>query len=141
MQRATAHAEQLPEELIKQMTLKLRDLKLHQADRFLVGITAYLSEPKQQAYFDAPIKPLNPRGFTKALGLRKLVPNPQTRILSLGKEVFCNGENMTRAQSKDIVRAWQNLSAKKQLFKPKLEAVTKTSLYEAYLSGWLVFEA
>ena len=140
MQKATTHAEQLPEELIKQITLKLRELKLDQASRFLPGITAYLSEPKQQAYFDGPIKPLNPSSFSKALGSKKLLLSPQTRILSLGKEVFCNGENMTQGQSKDIAQAWLKLAAKKELLKPRLKAEASSSLYVAYLSGWLVFE-
>jgi len=140
LQKATAHAEQLPEELIEQIRLKLRDLKLDQIDRFLPGITAYLSEPKQQALFDGPIKPLSPSLFTKHLGSTKLLPSPQTRILSLGKEVFCNGENMSRGQSKGIARAWQTLSAKKVLLDRKLQNSSQSSLYQAYLAGWLIFE-
>ncbi len=140
MQKATAHAEQLPEELVKQITLKLRDLKLDQIDRFLPGITAYLSEPKPQAFFDGPTKALNPSRFTKHLGLKKLLPSPQTRILSLGKDVYCNGENMSQGQTKDIVQAWQTLSANKVLLTGKLQGGAQTSLYEAYLAGWLVFE-
>jgi 50S ribosomal protein L16 3-hydroxylase len=140
MQRATVNAEQLPEELIKQIKLKLRDLKLDQVDHFLPGITAYLSEPKQQALFDSPIKPLSPSGFTKQLTSKKLLPSPQTRILSLGNVVFCNGENMSHGQTNDIAQAWKILSAKKALLGVKLQAPTKNSLYEAYLAGWLVFQ-
>jgi 50S ribosomal protein L16 3-hydroxylase len=140
MQKATANAEQLPEELIRQITLKLRKLKLDDVDHFLPGITAYLSEPKQQAFFDSPIKPLSPSQFTHNLGLKKLITQPQTRILSLGNEVFCNGENMSQGQSKDVARAWQILSAKKALSPRKIQSAARTSLYEAYLAGWLVFE-
>ena len=140
MQRATDNAEQLPEELIKQIELKLRDLKLDQVDHFLPGITAYLSEPKQQALFDGPIKPLSPSGFTKQLNSKKLLASPQTRILSLGNVVFCNGENMSDGQTKEIAQAWKTLSAKKALLGTKLQAPAKSSLYEAYLAGWLVFQ-
>jgi 50S ribosomal protein L16 3-hydroxylase len=139
-QKASPNAEQLPEELIKQITVKLRELKLDQVDRFLPGITAYLSEPKQQAFFDGPAKPLNASRFSKHLGSKRLVPSPQTRILSLGKEVFCNSENMSRAQTKDIAQAWRTLSAKKVLLDTKLQASVQSSLYVAYLAGWLVFE-
>jgi 50S ribosomal protein L16 3-hydroxylase len=139
-QKATANAEQLPEELIKQITVKLRELKLDQVDRFLPGITAYLSEPKQQAFFDGPAKPLNASRFSKQLGAKKLLPSPQTRILSLGKEVFCNGENMSQGQIKDIAQAWRILAAKKVLSDTKLQASAQSSLYVAYLAGWLVFE-
>jgi len=140
LQKATANAEQLPEELIKQISLKLNKLKLDHVDHFLPGITAYLSEPKQQAFFDGPIKPLSPTQFAKNLGLKKLLPHPQTRILSLSNKVFCNGENMTQNQAKDIAKAWQILSAKKALSPLKIASAQNTSLYDAYLAGWLVFE-
>jgi 50S ribosomal protein L16 3-hydroxylase len=141
LQKATPNAEQLPEELIKQITVKLRALKLDQVDRFLPGITAYLSEPKQQAFFEGPAKPLNASRLTKQLGSKRLLPSPQTRILSLGKEVFCNGENMSQGQTKDIAQAWRTLAAKKVLLDTKLQVSSQCSLYEAYLAGWLVFES
>ena len=140
MQKATASAEQLPEELIKQLTLKLSELKLNQVDRFLPGITAYLSEPKQQAFFDRPEKPLNASRFTKHLGSKRLLLSPQTRILSLSKAVFCNGENMSDGQTKDIAQAWRTLATNKILLSTKLQVSAQSSLYEAYLAGWLFFE-
>ena len=141
LQKASTNAEQLPQELIQQITVKLRELQLDQVDRFLPGITAYLSEPKQQAFFEGPVKPLNASRFTKHLGSKRLLPSPQTRILSLGKEVYCNGENMSQGQAKDIAQAWQTLSAKKVLLETKLQTSGQSSLYEAYLAGWLVFES
>jgi 50S ribosomal protein L16 3-hydroxylase len=139
-QGATHAAEQLPEELIKQLDAKLKGLKLDQIDGFLPGITAYLSEPKQQALFDAPNKPLKPHEFLKKLGSSKLLPDPQTRILSLGKRVYCNGDSMTQGQAPDIVSAWQTLSAHKELRAGRLKKLDKSSIYEAYLAGWLVFD-
>ncbi|WP_231969737.1 cupin domain-containing protein [Polynucleobacter necessarius] len=139
-QGATDRAEQLPDELIKQIELKLKELKLDRVSQFLPGITAYLSEPKQQALFDAPGAPLNPNAFIKKLATHELVCSPQTRILSLQKQVFCNGENMTQSQTPDIVRAWQELSANKALRAQKLGNINASSLYEAYLAGWLIFE-
>jgi 50S ribosomal protein L16 3-hydroxylase len=140
MQKATASAEQLPEEMIKQLTLKLSELKLNQVDRFLPGITAYLSEPKQQAFFDRPEKPLNASRFNKHLSSKRLLLSPQTRILTLGKAVFCNGENMSDGQTKDIAQAWRTLATKKALLSTKLQVSAQSSLYEAYLAGWLFFE-
>jgi len=139
-QKATANAEQLPEELIQQITLKLKDLKLDQVDRFLPGITAYLSEPKQQAFFDSPNKALSPAKFSTLLSSKKLLASPQTRILSLDKAVYCNGENMSQGQTREIAQAWQSLSSRKWLMSAKLQGLAGSSLYEAYLSGWLVFE-
>jgi len=139
MQEATQLAEQLPKELIKQLSLKLKELKLDQIDSFLPGITAYLSEPKQEALFDAPHNPLKPKEFLRKLSSSELYPHPQTRILSLGREVYCNGDNVGRGQSPDILKAWQMLSSKKVLKVSKLQGLDKSSLYEAYMAGWLVF--
>jgi 50S ribosomal protein L16 3-hydroxylase len=138
-QDATHSAEQLPAELIKQLESKLRELKLDQIDGFLPGVTAYLSEPKQQAFFDGPEQPLSPKKFLKRLGVDNLTSHPKTRILSLGKQVYCNGDNMTKGQKDGIIQAWQTLSASKKLKTNKLQAPDKSSLYEAYLAGWLVF--
>jgi len=138
-QCATPLAEQLPQELIKQLGSKLKELKLDQIDSFLPGITAYLSEPKQEALFDAPRSPLKPKEFLRKLSSSQLNPHPQTRILSLGKKVYCNGENVSKGQSADILNAWQTLSAKKGLKISKLQNLDQSSLYESYLAGWLVF--
>ncbi len=140
-QGATQNAEQLPDELIKQVGDKLKGLKLDKVDLFLPGITAYLSEPKQQAFFDGPSTPLNPKLFTKKLEVSSLIPSPQTRILSLGKQVFCNGEHVSKAQTPEIVKAWQVLAAKKVLSALKLTPKGMGSLYEAYRAGWLIFRA
>jgi 50S ribosomal protein L16 3-hydroxylase len=47
---------------------------------------------------------------------------------------------MSHGQTKDIVQAWQTLAAMKALSNQKLKGIAKSSLYEAYLAGWLVFE-
>ena len=139
-QEATQLAEQLPEELIKQLSAKLKELKLDHVDSFLPGVTAYLSEPKQQAFFEHPNTPLNAKSFVKKLGSKKLIPQAQTRILSLGKQVYCNGESVTKGQPREIISAWQTLSAKKSLKTTNLQNLENSSLYEAYLAGWLIFE-
>ena len=139
-QAATAAAEQLPEELIKQLHEQLGKLKLDHIDGFLPGITAYLSEPKQQACFDGPKNPLNPNQFLKTLANKVLIPSPQTRILSLGRQVFCNGDNVSKGQKADVALAWGTLSAAKRLQTKRLKNIGKTSLYEAYCAGWLIFE-
>ena len=138
-QRATQTADQLPNELIAQLSSKLKDLKLNQIDHFLPGVTAYLSEPKQQALFETPENPLKLKDFLMKLRDSKLLPHPQTRILSLKKQVYCNGENMTKGQSAGIVRVWQTLASSKQLSSTKIQSTDKSSLYEAYLAGWLIF--
>jgi 50S ribosomal protein L16 3-hydroxylase len=75
------------------------------------------------------------------LGIKKLIPHPQTRILSLGKQVYCNGEIMSKGQAADTALAWQSLAANKELKINKLQQIDKSSLYEAYLAGWVIFES
>lgn len=140
MQEASASAEQLPVELIKQIENKLKNLKLDQAETFLPGISAYLSEPKQQAIFDSPTIQLTPDQFSETLQRESLKPHPQTRILSLGTAVFCNGENVTQDQTKEVQLAWRKLSSHKRLTRKKgLKNTDASSLYEAYTAGWLIF--
>jgi 50S ribosomal protein L16 3-hydroxylase len=139
-QNATKQAEQLPAELIKQLEQKLKGLKLDLLSQFLPGVTAYLSEPKQQAYFNGPAKPLTPKQFTKQLGSQALIAHPQTRILALNRNVFCNGEMVTKGQTSQIKRVWGTLASNKTLICKDLKQVSTSSLYHAYLSGWLVFK-
>jgi 50S ribosomal protein L16 3-hydroxylase len=139
-QVATTSAEQLPNELIKQLTTQIQKLNLHQVDAFLPGVTAYLSEPKPQAFFDGPSKPLNPKHFLKKLSQNPLKIDPQTRILSFGKAVFCNGDEVTKDQIPQVISAWNTLSANKFLQTSTLSNIEGSSLYEAYLAGWLIFD-
>ena len=138
-QRASNQPEQLPHELIAQLEEKLKGLKLDKISQFLPGITAYLSEPKQQAFFSGPDKPLTAAQFTRQLAIQALLPHPQTRILAQNRAVYCNGELVTIGQSTQVQKAWQLLASKKTLICRGLKEAADSSLYEAYLSGWLVF--
>lgn len=138
-QSATSRAEQLPEEIIKQVTQKLKGLKLDRVETFLPGIAAYLSEPKPQAYFDGGASDLSPNEFQHKLTEQVLRPHPQTRLLALGKRIYCNGEEVTAGQTKPIQSAWYSLAAKKH-FKGSISKMdSNNSLFEAFEAGWLVF--
>jgi 50S ribosomal protein L16 3-hydroxylase len=140
-QEASADPEELPRELIKQLEKKLAGLKLDQIQQFLPGITAYLTEPKQEAFFRGPSTPLSPSQFAEKLSTHTLLPHPQTRILSQHPDIYCNGERVTQGQSAQIKGAWRTLAAHKALTQKGLQALENSSLYEAYLSGWLVFRS
>lgn len=140
-QEASPNPEELPRELIKQLEKKLAGLKLDQIQQFLPGITAYLTEPKQEAFFRGPSNPLSPSQFAQKLSSYALVPHPQTRILSQYPDIYCNGEMVTKGQTTQIKGAWRTLAAHKALTQKGLKAPEASSLYEAYLSGWLVFRS
>ncbi len=139
LQKATHSPEQLPEEIIAQVTAKLKGLKLDRVDTFLPGITAYLSEPKPQALFDGSANDLSLKEFKLQISKQALVPHPQTRLLALGGRIYCNGEDVTKGQDKKTQAAWSKLAAKKSL-KGSLGGIgPNSSLFEAYEAGWLVF--
>jgi 50S ribosomal protein L16 3-hydroxylase len=141
-QNAAHTPEELPKELIKQLEQKLTGLKLDQIDQFLPGITAYLTEPKQHAYFRGPKNPLSPKQFAQKLSSQTLKLHPQSRLLRLDHEVYCNGEIVTQGQAKEIQEAWRSIAANKRLtLKKSLQVRVDSSLYEAYLSGWLILQS
>jgi 50S ribosomal protein L16 3-hydroxylase len=120
----------------------LAGLKLDQIDQFLPGITAYLTEPKQHAYFRGPKNPLSPKQFAQKLSSQTLKLHPQSRLLRLDHEVYCNGEIVTQGQAKEIQEAWRSIAANKRLtLKKSLQVRVDSSLYEAYLSGWLILQS
>lgn len=138
-QAATSSAEQLPDELIQQVAQKLKRLKLDRIESFLPGIAAYLSEPKPQAYFSSSIGMYSPEAFKELIAVKVLSPHPQTRLLALGKTIYCNGEDMTSNQSSPTQKAWRSIAAQKQV-KVRIGELTKgNSLFEAFEAGWLVF--
>jgi len=138
-QRATSNAEQLPEEIIVQLAKKLRDLKLDRVETFLPGISAYLSEPKPQAYFDGMANNLSPEEFRRQLTKQALQAHPQTRLLALGKVIYCNGEDMTSNQAAEIQAVWRALAASRQFQGSIGKNGANNSLFEAFEAGWLVF--
>ena len=138
-QTASKYPEQLPEEIIKQVAEKLKNLKLDRVETFLPGIAAYLSEPKAQAYFDGMKNDLSPEVFTDQITKQALKPHPQTRLLALGKRIYCNGEDMTYGQCSTTKAAWRLLASKRQLQGPLKILKPDNSLFNAFAAGWLVF--
>lgn len=138
-QIASKCAEQLPEELIKQVAQKLKSLKLDRVETFLPGIAAYLSEPKPQAYFDGMKNDLSLEEFAHKVAQQALKPHPQTRLLALGTRIYCNGEEMTNGQNSNTKTAWRSLASKRQ-FKGSINTLeSNNSLFDAFAAGWLVF--
>jgi 50S ribosomal protein L16 3-hydroxylase len=138
-QAATSSAEQLPEELIKQVAQRLKGLKLDRIESFLPGIAAYLSEPKPQAYFSSSTGMYSPEEFKQLIRVKALSPHPQTRLIALGKTIYCNGEDMTSNQSSPTQKAWRSIASQKQVKVRIGEFVKGSSLFEAFEAGWLVF--
>ena len=137
-QAATNQPEQLPEELIKQVAQKLNSLNLDRIETFLPGIAAYLSEPKPQAYFDGTANDLSANAFARQVAKQSLRPHPQTRLLALGSQIYCNGEEMTDGQTESTKKAWRSLAANKGFQGSIGKIRSDNTLFEAFEAGWLV---
>jgi 50S ribosomal protein L16 3-hydroxylase len=145
-QTASDEPDALPPELLKQLRTYLKSLKLDSVDTMLPGIASYLSEPKPHAFFSGPDRQLSAKAFAHYLKHNPLHPHPQTRLMRLGKTIFCNGENQTDGESLAVKLCWNALSERHAL--PALGAENSVyladiatgnnSLYEAYCAGWLL---
>lgn len=169
-QEATHYPGVLPKQLVNQLEQRLNTLALAKSKNYLQGIAAYLSEPKPHAIFDGPQNPLSPGVFWQTLTSKVLVPHPQTRLLAWEDMVFCNGQTVSEGQKKETCAAWHELvkehrlalgrglnkklsrikdlkrftqvSVKNNAHSAKTKAfLTNNSLYEAYRSGWLIFDS
>lgn len=145
-QAATDRPDTLPPELIKQLQVHLKSLRLDSISTMLPGIASYLSEPKPHALFMGPDRPQSAKAFANYLKGNSLHLHPLTRVSRLGNAVFCNGENQTEGQSLAVKLCWNVLSESHAL--PALGdknsayladiSVGNNSLYEAYCSGWIL---
>lgn len=164
-QEATNSPEVLPKQLEREIEKHLSKLTLGHSKSYMSGICAYLSEPKPHAIFNGPQNRLSPRDFWQTLATESLAPHPQTRLLMWQDMVFCNGEEVSRGQDVEVKAAWQELAkvhylAPRQVLNKNSSRIkdlkrskkdghtvntktlrTENSLYEAYCSGWLIFES
>jgi 50S ribosomal protein L16 3-hydroxylase len=145
-QTATDQPDTLPPELVKQLRSHLKSLKLDSVDTMLPGIASYLSEPKPHAFFSCPDQTLSAKAFAHYLKQNSLHLHPHTRLMRLGKAIFCNGENQTEGESLAVKLCWNVLSERHTLPPLGLQnstyladiAAGNNSLYDAYCSGWLL---
>jgi len=163
-QTACDDPARLPTQLEDNIRQRIYDLSLDQTPAFMNGIAAYLSEPKPQATFTPPNPILSPRALWASLQKMALLPHPQTRLLTRGETVFCNGDMVTQGQDPATIKAWQSLAQQRVLVRGQIQKRAKnrdllspagrryaraldfpalqknSSLYEAYCFGWLILE-
>jgi len=102
----------------------------------------YMSEPKQNVFFDTPSRPLAPPAFLTKLKVRGAELDPKTRLLYDQRNFYINGENapLTAALRREI----QNL-ANTRLIAPQISVTLSHDspvthlLYEWYCAGWMRF--
>jgi 50S ribosomal protein L16 3-hydroxylase len=86
-----AHAGELPEALVKHAGEVLARIRWSDAE-VLEFAGRYLSEPKSEAFFTAPRRPLSRAQFAARAARRGLALDPKSRLLFSGTMFFINGE-------------------------------------------------
>jgi 50S ribosomal protein L16 3-hydroxylase len=99
----------------------------------------YLSEPKQQARFRPPARPLALRTFARAARRHGLRLAPGSRMLYAGSWCFINGESM---RSPAGMAALRRLADARRLSGRQLpaQAPATDQLYQWYRAGYIVVE-
>jgi len=99
----------------------------------------YLSEPKQQARFSPPARPLAPRAFARAARRHGLRLAPGSRMLYAGSWCFINGESI---RSPSGMAALRRLADARRLSGQRLPAQARAAdqLYQWYRAGYIVLE-
>jgi 50S ribosomal protein L16 3-hydroxylase len=94
----------------------------------------YLSEPKPNVFFDAPVAPLRRAGFIKQANRAGVALDPKSRLLFAGKRFFINGEAFSPGA--DEIAPLKQLADRRRL-SPPLPAALGERLYDWYETGWL----
>lgn len=97
----------------------------------------YLSEPKPNVFFGAPVAPLSLPAFIKQANRHGVALDPKSRLLFSGKRFFINGEAFTPVA--DEAAALRQLADRRHLA-PPLPATLRERLYDWYEAGWLEIE-
>lgn len=144
--RPSAHPADIPEAMTRHLEQWTRQAR-PDADSVRAFIGRFLSEPKNNVWFEAPSPCLSPARFLAAAGKRGLRLHRASRMLlrpqkgereaASGGEVFFNGEG--RRWSGPDWRLLQELAENRRIVVPQQLERTEIGLflYDAYANGWL----
>jgi 50S ribosomal protein L16 3-hydroxylase len=94
----------------------------------------YLSDPKPNVFFVAPVKPLSRIAFNRQTGKFGVALDPKSRLLFAGGRFFINGEAFTPAAYE--THSLRQLADQRRLAPPLPDGVSER-LYDWYQAGWL----
>ena len=108
------------------------------ADDIAIFVGEYLSEPKAQVYFDAPVRVLTQTKFMQAASKKGVRLSRKTQMLYRGKFTFINGESFVVSKQDRITLA--TLADQRQLDGTSIATTSQDvtdALHDWYQQGWL----
>lgn len=140
-QPATAEPAKVPSHMADKVAEMLAQIRWTEQDvaRFL---GSYMSEPKQNVFFEPPARPLRLPAFLARLAQGGAELDPKTRLLYDERNYYINGESAPLTGP--LKRTLQNL-ANARAIEPQLSVTLSHDspvtylLYEWYCAGWMRF--
>jgi len=140
-QPPTAEPARVPPHMTEKVADMLAQIRWNEQDieRFL---GRYMSEPKQNVFFEAPSRPLALPAFLKKLKLHGAELDPKTRLLYDQRNYYINGENAPLDAT--LRRELQSLANTRLVGEQISVTLSHDSpvtqlLYEWYCAGWMRF--
>ena len=140
-QPPTSEPARVPSHMAEKVTGMLAQIRWTPRD-IECFLGRYMSEPKQNVFFDAPPRPLALPAFLTRLKLRGAELDPKTRLLYDACNYYINGENALLSAA--LRRELQNL-ANTRVIAPQISVTLSHDspvthlLYEWYCAGWMRF--
>ncbi len=129
------HPSEISADMLRQVSDAIKQVRWDKED-IANFLGCYLSEPKPHIYFDAPVKPLNSKKFSKAIHDKGLMLNLKSQMLSHAGSIFMNGESTPVSPSNyDLLRT---LADEREL--PAINDCPEELLellYQWYLDGYI----
>jgi len=88
----TKHPAKIDRSMLSRVCKQLAKVKFTEND-IAIFLGEYLSEPKQNVFFDSPVRPMNPARFMQAAAKHGVKLSRKTRMLYRGRHLFVNGES------------------------------------------------
>lgn len=136
--QATTHPAMLQQGMIDSLSEQLEKIRFTDDD-ITIFLGRYMSEPKNNVYFDVPEKPLTMSRFLQAADKKGIRLSSRTRMLYQKRNLFINGESFT--MKRVDIKALVHIADERQL-PPELVASAsddvREALYQWYRDGWVV---
>jgi 50S ribosomal protein L16 3-hydroxylase len=133
----TTHPAEISRSMLSQIATELNKVQFTEDD-IAIFLGQYLSEPKPNVFFEAPVRPLTLNRFIQGSNKRGVVLSRKTQMLYRGKHVFINGESFVAGR--DDKSSLTILADRRCLNAGDMTDVSQDvleALYTWYEDGWL----
>jgi 50S ribosomal protein L16 3-hydroxylase len=135
--KPNAHPAEISTPMLSRIVEQLNKVQFTDDD-IAIFLGEYLSEPKANVFFNAPLKSLTPARFIQHIAKRGIALSRKTQMLYRGKFIFINGESFAvKGKDKTTLSKLANerFLAGNDLAQASEDVIE--SIYQWYLDGWL----